>query len=149
MKRLLLVFTLLILVACTQQPLKLTTVFSANNCGLKETTLTSIERQEQLSALLASIPRSFNQPPLALPKIDYNDKTVVLYGLGQKPTTGYTIELAGEQARLSDDTLYVPVRQKPPAKDRFYPQLITSPCSVYSLPKITFSTLAIELETGQ
>ena len=132
--------------ACSHQQIPLQTVFSSNNCAIKEETLKSISEQSELNNLLQSIPKNFGQAPLSVPEVDYEKQSVVLYALGQKPTGGYSIELYKTDATLKEQKLYLPIRVQQPASNSNQIQLITSPCQVYSLPHTDYSEIIIEDE---
>ena len=130
--------------ACSHQQIPVQTVFSSNNCAIKEETLKSISEQGELNSLLQSIPKNFGQTPLSIPEVDYEKQSVILYALGQKPTGGYSIELYKTDATLKENKLYLPIRVQQPASDNYQIQMITSPCQVYSLPHTDYSEIIIE-----
>jgi len=132
--------------ACSHQQIPMQTIFSSNNCAISEETLKSINESGEFKSLLKSIPKNFGQAPLAVPEVDYEKQSVILYALGQKPTGGYSIELYKTDAMLKGKKLYLPVRIKQPASNSNQIQLITSPCQVYSLPYTDYSEIIIEDE---
>ncbi len=129
--------------ACSHQQIPLQTVFSSDNCAIKEPVLKSIHKPE-LNSLLKAMPRNFGQPPMSVPKVDFEKQNLILFALGQKSTGGYSIELYKEDAMLKEQKLYLPVGVKKPASDSYQIQLITSPCQVYSLPHADYSEIVIE-----
>ncbi len=131
-------------VACSHQPLTLQTVFSSNDCGINKPELRAINTAIELDSFMQSIPGNFLQVAPVVLDVDHEKQTLILYALGQKPSSGYTIELHRKNARLEKQTLYLPARVKQPEEGYYQAQLITSPCSIYSLPHVDYSEIVIE-----
>lgn len=130
--------------ACSQQRVHLQTIYSSNDCALREPVIRSIHSPAELTEIIQSKPVNFSQTPLVLPEVDYDKQSLVLYALGQKPTAGYSIELYRDEASIKEQTLYLPVRVKSPEAGNFQAQIITSPCQIYSLPHSDYAAIVIE-----
>ncbi len=131
--------------ACSHQQIPLQTVFSSDNCAIKEPALKSINEPE-LNSLVKAIPGNFGQTPISVPAVDFEKQNLILFALGQKSTGGYSIELYKKDATLKEQKLHLPVGVKKPASDSYQIQLITSPCQIYSLPHTDYSEIVIEDE---
>lgn len=130
--------------ACSQQRVHLQTIYSSNDCALREPVIRSIHSPAELTEIIQSKPVNFSQTPLVLPEVDYDKQSLVLYALGQKPTAGYSIELYRDEASIKEQTLYLPVRVKSPEAGSVQAQVITSPCQIYSLPHSDYAAIVIE-----
>lgn len=130
--------------ACSQQRVHLQTIYSSNDCALREPVIRSIHSPAELTEIIQSKPVNFSQAPLVLPEVDYDKQSLVLYALGQKPTAGYSIELYRDEASIKEQTLYLPVRVKSPEAGSVQAQVITSPCQIYSLPHSDYAAIVIE-----
>ena len=133
-----------VVTACSQQPVHLQTIYSSNNCMLREQIIKSFDTVNELNNFFDSMPKQFFQAPVKLPEVDYGEQTLLLYALGQKPTAGYSIELYREDAVIKNQTLYLPVRVLQPASGSLQAQVITSPCQVYTLVRTDYSEVVVE-----
>lgn len=132
-----------IISACLQQQVRLQTVYSSNDCTVREQTVMSFHSPSELNQFIQSMPGNFSQAPLALPELDYDSQTLLLYALGQKPTAGYSIELYRDEAVIDDQILYLPIRVKQPEAGAVQAQVLTSPCQIYTLPVADYYEIAI------
>ena len=130
--------------ACSHQQVPVQTIYSSNDCALREPGIRSIHTPAELTEIIQSKPVNFSQTPQVLPEVDFDKQSLVLYALGQKPTAGYSIELYREEASIKEKTLYLPVRVKSPEAGSFQAQVITSPCQIYSLPRTDYAVIVIE-----
>jgi len=130
--------------ACSHQQVPLQTVFSSNDCAIREPTIKSIDTAFELNNFFESMPVNFSQVPIAVPDINYDEQTLILYALGQQPTSGYSIELTQDHATIKKQTLYLPVRVQRPKGGSYQAQLITSPCKIFSLPHADYSEIVVD-----
>jgi hypothetical protein len=130
--------------ACSQQQVHLQTVYSSNDCGIKDQTIKQINTSLELDEILRPMRRNFSRVPVVLPEVDYDKQDLILYALGQKPTAGYAIELYKDEARIEKQTLYLPVRLQRPEAGSMQAQVITSPCQIYSLPQADYAKIVVE-----
>ena len=130
--------------ACSQQRVHLQTIYSSNDCALREQVIKSIYTPAELTEIIQSKPVNFSQTPLVLPEVDFDKQSLVLYAIGQKPTAGYSIELYRDEASIKEQTLYLPVRVKSPEAGSVQAQVITSACQIYSLPHSDYAAIVIE-----
>ena len=143
LKLLLIAFLGITNTACSGQMIPLQTIFSSNNCAIRERVLRSIDSASELDHFFLSLPKNFSiSPPVSL-EIDFRKQALILFALGQKPTSGFAIELEKKVARLRDGTLYLPVSIREPDKGSFQAQLITSPCRIFSIPKTDFTGIRV------
>ena len=130
--------------ACSHQQVPVQTIFSSNDCALREQVIKSIHTPAELTEIIQSKPVNFSQTPQVLPEVDFDKQSLVLYALGQKPTAGYSIELYRDEASIKEQTLYLPVRVKSPEAGSVQAQVITSPCQIYSLPLTDYAAIVVE-----
>lgn len=135
--------------ACSQQPvsiqgLAIQTIHASNNCSMTEATVKSINTQAELNHLRQSMPKNFGLEEMFEPDINYENQMLILYAIGQKPSSGYRIELYESDATLIDEKLHLPVRVLSPAKSSAQAQMITRPCAIYLLPRVSYSEIVID-----
>jgi hypothetical protein len=146
LKLLLIAFLSITNTACSGQTIPLQTIFSSNNCAIREPVLRSIDSASELDHFFQSLAKKISiSPPLSL-EIDFRKQVLILFALGQKPTSGFAIELEKKFARLRDGKLYLPVSIREPDEGSFQAQLITSPCRIFSIPKTDFAEIRIANE---
>ena len=129
--------------ACSHQTIPLKSIYSSNDCAISEPMLKSISSASELDRLLKSFPRTFSNPPPTNTRIDFQKQSVIFFALGQKPSSGYDIELKKNFAILKREKLYLPIRIQQPGKNSFQAQIITSPCRIFSIPKTDFEEILI------
>ncbi|MCG8614490.1 MAG: protease complex subunit PrcB family protein [Pseudomonadales bacterium] len=78
------------------------------------------------------LPLGATPPAIALPK---GELGVMIY-LGQRPTAGYRLKLAGD-ATLERGKLTLSIEEEGPPPNVFVAQVLTSPCVLYSVPEKT------------
>jgi VWFA-related protein len=83
--------------------------------------------EEEWNALWATLP--LKQAP---PKVTFTSTMAVAVFLGSRPTTGYSVEVAG--LRLDGETLVVVYRERKPASGAATAQVLTSPYAVAGVP---------------
>jgi hypothetical protein len=83
------------------------------------------------------------------PPVDFNRFSVVLVGLGQKPTGGYAVGLGAAGVQLSDQQLDLYLDISEPPRDAMVIQMITSPCVAVKLPKLNVSRVRALDHKGQ
>lgn len=133
-----------IISACLQQQVRLQTVYSSNDCALREQAIMSFHTPPELNQFLQSVPGNFSRASIALPEIDYDSQDLLLYAVGQKPTAGYSIELYNDEAVIDDQILYLPVRVNKPEAGAVQAQVVTSPCQIYTVPVADYYEITIE-----
>ena len=136
------------LAACTHQRLPIATIYASNDCGIVDERIGQIGTADDLARFFNLLPRSFSSQPTTAPDIDFEKQLVLLYALGQKPNSGYGIELYHDTALLKEGVLHLPVRILRPDAKRLYAQVITSPCQLFVLPKVPFSRVVAEEDGG-
>jgi hypothetical protein len=129
--------------ACNYQQLAIKSVYSSNHCAINTQTITAINNAAELAQLFDKKTKSFPGTGVTLPKFDYSKQSLVLVALGQKSSSGYSIELYQQHATVKDNNLYLPVRIRQPEKGSFQAQVITSPCQIFSIPKAEFDKILL------
>ena len=135
--------------ACSHQPdaiktLPVQSIHASNICAITEPVIKSIDSQAELNHLLQSMPKKFGLGEMFEPDINYQGEMLILYATGQKPSSGYSIELYKSDASLIDEKLHLPVRTRRPAEGTAQAQMITSPCAIFLLPRVSYSEIVID-----
>ncbi len=142
-KPLLWVSLCILLTACNYQQLPIKSVYSSNNCAINTQTIRAINNAAELAQLFDKKPKGFPDTGATLPKTDYSKQSLVLVALGQKPSSGFSIELYQQHAIVKDNKLYLPIRIRQPEKGSLQAQVITSPCQIFSIPKAEFDKILL------
>ena len=64
--------------------------------------------------------------------------------MGSRPNSGYSLKFTGSEATLDNDKLSLPISAELPSKNAMYAQMMTSPCTLISLPAGTYKTIEIK-----
>lgn len=129
--------------ACSSQTIPLEIIYNSNNCALGGQSLKSIDSATELESLLSSFPKNFSNAPSIKKPIDYQKQSLIYFALGQKTSSGYSIELKKDVATLSGENLCLPISIVRPGEGSFQAQVITSPCQIYAIPKTDFAEIKI------
>ena len=76
-------------------------------------------------------------PPLpqSLQALNFKGESMIVFYMGERPTTGYGLELAKHNASLSQEAvLSLPLKSIAPPADSIQPQVMTSPCLAIAAP---------------
>ncbi len=99
------------------------------HCGLSAPGHLYLNSKDQIHQLEALPGRNLSLDPLRT--IDFSQEHIVLVALGQKPTGGFSVTLAG--AHLSGSELELSVRTREPAPGAMVTQALTTPCAVIAV----------------
>lgn len=127
--------------ACSEEKLPIKSIYASSSCGITEQQIKRIDTASELAQSFAALSYHFPEKPHKAPHVDFTTERVILYALGQKPNSGYSIEQIGAYALIKNDALRLPVRTRQPNKNGQYGQMITTPCQFFTLPKKEFSTI--------
>jgi len=111
--------------------------FNGNDPGLKEPGLRLINSVQDLESL--------GSYELASHEIDFDRQSLLIFALGEKPTSGYWAKIAGVQRE--GNLLYVQGWANRPSKDQTVTQVLTYPYAVAVLSKITEVQIRSEIES--
>jgi len=125
--------------------LPVTEIYSASTCNINEQGITAIENKESLREVLKKAnSHRLDSKPKDLSSIDFDASHVYLITMGIKPNAGYALKKTGTEASLENGVLHLPIQVELPSKAGMYAQMMTSPCTLISLPAGTYNTIAIE-----
>jgi len=68
--------------------------------------------------------------------------------MGRQPTGGYGLTLPVPTARVVDGVAHVGIQWREPSPELIVPQVLTSPCMVFSLPRAGLRAVHIEDQNG-
>ena len=129
-------------------PLTAEVLHSTNQCGLaaSQPTATWIDNPQSLAQIYQGFPVL---PRIQPPVVDFSRSGVLLIGMGQRPTAGYSLSLAEDSPQLKGDTLEIRVDWQEPIPGRLQAQVITTPCLLLKIPTVAFRQVRIIDQTGQ
>jgi len=123
----------------------ITEIYSASICNINEQGITEVKYKESLQKVLKKANSHRLDSTLEdLSSIDFDTSHVYLIAMGIKPNAGYSLKKTGTEARLENGALHLPFQVMLPSKGRMYAQMMTSPCTLISLPAGTYDTVDIE-----
>lgn len=125
-----------------------TVLFESSDCGSESATLEWLSDAARLQAIHATLASSGGAPP-ALPAIDPGAQPVLLLSMGTQPTPGYRVSPGAELPHSDADTLMVPMRWSQPPPGLMLPQVITTPCLLFSVANGNFNRIEIIDQQGK
>lgn len=125
------------LTACSARYLDIERKYAAVNCPVSDEGMVLLEDQRQFESLVKQRDTLGLGSGASLPRLDFANYTYVLVAAGSKPHSGFRIELTSGKARLEGSTLYLPVEIVSPDPGMAQTQMLTSPCQVLALPKVS------------
>ncbi len=123
-------------------------IYSSANCGIDKQTIRRVNSESELSQLLDLASSSFQPKPTIKIEVDYTKQSLIVVALGQKNTAGFHLILNADKAIIRGQKLYLPIRIVQPGQDSFQAQVITSPCEIFSIPRVEFTEILIESFSG-
>ncbi len=82
-------------------------------------------------------------------RVSFTNEVVVQVNMGQKPTGGYSLKLAQEEAALDDGWVNIQLQWKQPAQGMMLTQALTSPCVMLALPRHDYQGIRVLDQTGK
>ncbi|MDX1635261.1 MAG: protease complex subunit PrcB family protein [Marinobacter sp.] len=114
-------------------------ITAADHCGLTAPGLVHIENTSELSKFRQLPQQNLNLP--AADTIDFDSEHLLVVGLGQKPTGGYSVTLTSYALHGEELDLGVVVNKPDP--QMMVPQVITTPCAVLAISAGGWQTLDV------
>lgn len=114
-------------------------VAQSDHCGLTAPGLVLVGDRSEVDAL-----ESLPSRHLALKQLretDFSREYLVLVGMGQKPTAGYSITLA--ESAIRDGQLELKVDVREPGQGEMLAQVMTTPCAVVAVTPEGWTTLQV------
>lgn len=103
-----------------------------------------ITTQDQLQKIYNQFGKlTFGAVKRQVPRVDFSREEVLLVAMGQKPTTGYQLQLHRSKINISGDTAVLSLAWIEPPPGAILPQVITSPCILIALPIGNYSRIYI------
>ncbi|MEJ2395379.1 MAG: protease complex subunit PrcB family protein [Candidatus Thiodiazotropha sp.] len=100
-------------------------------CQVAEPTLRQLQSKEDIRRVIA--PRAMLDNHQSIPYIDFSTHAIMLLAMGQKPSSGYRIEIDRSRIKENHGVLWLPAQFKSPKNDDMAATMITSPCVIFSL----------------
>lgn len=123
-------------------------LYGNNQCGVLDRPevawIASPDAWRRLYGQVTSL--RMNPPPA--PAVDFSREGVVLVGMGQRPSAGYGLSLAGD-VTVQDGVLAVRVDWREPAPGHLQAQVVTSPCLLLKVPAVDFTHLRVMDREGR
>lgn len=112
-------------------------IYAGFHCGAQTrgASLEWVDDQMLLERAFGKLSKQFSSSRTSAPKINFEKQRVVIVYMGQQPTAGYSLALAGDSLRIDKSTADVTLQWRKPQVGMMTAQVITSPCVVLSLPR--------------
>ncbi|MFO7838988.1 MAG: protease complex subunit PrcB family protein [Desulfosalsimonadaceae bacterium] len=122
-------------------------MYKSSTCSpkIQEPCARWIQNRRELAALFAGsrLSPDVGSLPAPLAGISFADAGLLLVHMGEKPTSGYFLELLPESAHRADSTAVLRLKWQAPDPDAMVAQVITHPCILIRLPGSGFSKIRI------
>ncbi len=136
----------------TTERLQLEVVYRGNRCPAVEPGVQVIRdtaawtewrrpRDRQLFSVV-------DEPDDEATAIDFDQFTVIIISMGQRPTPGYAVEVLESSATVQDGSLIISSDWQRPAEGAILPQVLTSPCVAITVPTARYDTVRITNQQG-
>lgn len=122
-----------------------TTLFSSSNCNINEQGITEVTDELALQSIInKAYSHMLNTKPTTIPPINFKSSMIYLIALGSKPNTGYALKSLGKEASYEHGVLSLPLKVQHPSKEGMYAQMMTSPCTLISVPSGIYKQINIQ-----
>ncbi len=122
-------------------------IYVSAHCGRSQTTpkATWIDDAGQLEASIRQIRTdTLGGKPIKLPALDFQHEVALLVEMGQQPTLGYRLELAGEDnLRILQDQAQLTLNWLHPPADALVAQALSSPCLLIKLDRGSYTSIQV------
>lgn len=125
-----------------------TVLFESSSCGSDNASLEWISDAARLEAVRASLVAAGTAAP-APAAIDPTVQPVLLLSMGTQPTPGYRVSPGPDLPHSAGNTLLVPMRWSQPPAGLMLPQVITTPCVLFSVASGDYGRIEIIDQHGQ
>jgi len=125
-----------------------TVLFSSNQCGSDSDSLEWVTDPARLEVIRAALAAPGAAPP-PLPTIDPATETVLLLSMGTQPTPGYQVSPGAELPTNEGRILRIPMHWRQPPAGVMLPQVITTPCLLFSVASGDYDRIDIIDQQGQ
>ncbi len=110
----------------------------------QQQTVIHISNKQQLKQIASRLRGSLFPPPtVRLPNINFNRWHILYISSGQKPTAGYSLELAEPAFTVQQNRARLNVILNIPAPDAMVAAVITHPCMLVKLPRGNYTTIEV------
>ena len=141
----------------TSQPIENTTpevriLYRGTQCGDIHLSARAvwINNFDQLEASFAHVTQNAvdkNEP--RYPAVDFSQERVLMVSMGQKPTSGYALNLTSSKLKVSGSTAVLNIFWIEPPQDAILPQVITNPCILLAIPKQPYTRIHLLDQAGR
>jgi len=129
----------------SQASLSVTTIFSAINCNISNQGITNVADHATVQAIINKAnSHRLNTTPISVPSINFESNTVYLVALGNKPNSGYALKSTGMNASYEQGILSLPIEVQRPSEQGMYAQVMTSPCTLVTLPSGAYKLVNVK-----
>jgi hypothetical protein len=109
-----------------------------------------IDNFDQLNAVFARATRNaVDQKQPGYPPVDFSQEGVLMVSMGQRPTSGYTLDLTSSKLKVSGPTAVLNISWVEPPQDAMLLQVITHPCMLLAMPKGSYDRIHLLDQEGR
>jgi hypothetical protein len=77
------------------------------------------------------------------PSLDFDEYRLIYLHMGARQTGGFTLDLAGDEAEVLNQSLIIPVVWQMPPEDGLVPQVLTHPCLLLAVPRGAYKRIEV------
>ncbi|MBC6904853.1 protease complex subunit PrcB family protein [Saccharophagus sp. K07] len=128
----------------TNGTISVRSVFQGQQCSYEKAGLYAIDHN-LLAALSGGGGKLANRwEEETAPQIS-TDERLILVSLGQKPSGGHSLSLAGEAAKVADGVVTLPLSAQQPVPGSMQTMQLTYPCLIIALPTRGYTSVRSDL----
>jgi len=119
----------------------LTTIARGDDSGYRKADRMVIASKEKWNRLWREHTSDLLPPP-PVPEIDFSKNSVIAVFAGEKPSSGFSIQVAGVETTDDSETLVVKIKQGQPGK--IAEDVITRPYHLVRIPRMEVTSVIFE-----
>ena len=127
-------------------------VYKSHQCNRSdiEPAAAWLDNEEALSLVYKRVRKHIiGSGEMKAPQVDFSKDGLLLIEAGQRPTSGYELDIADEKILMSKGTAIVKIYRREPEGGSMLAQVITSPCIMIKLPLGNYSLISIRDQNNE
>jgi hypothetical protein len=109
-----------------------------------------VDNEEALSLVYKRVRKHIiGSGEMKAPQVDFSKDGLLLIETGQRPTSGYELDITDEKVLVNKGTAIVKIYRGEPERESILAQVITSPCIMIKLPLGNYSLISIRDQNNE
>ena len=127
-------------------------VYKSHQCNRSdmEPAAAWLDNEEELSLVYKRVRKHIiGSGGMKAPQVDFSKDGLLLVEMGQRPTSGYELDIADEKVLVNKGTVIIKIYRREPERESMLAQVITSPCIMIKLPLGNYSLISIRDQNNE